>query len=110
MFSKRPKATAVQKQLLRGTEKSTNKQQSSVKTHTSPSFYQQKNVRKPDVPCMATSSQDKYRLPQLQTTLGLVNHIDKFKAKTGPKYKDVCDLTPRSKAVVTERVIFFKFV
>lgn len=36
--------------------------------------------------------------------MGLANQIDQLKAKTGPKYNDICDLTPRSKAVVTERV------
>lgn len=110
MSTKRPpKANeVVQKQLLRGTQKST-KQQATVKTHTSPSFYQQKDIKKVTVPLTSTSSQNKYRVPQLQTTEGLANHIDQFKAKTGPKYNDVCDLTPRSKAIVTERVMFYIF-
>lgn len=109
MSKRNPKANeVVQKQLLRGTQKST-KQQVTVKTHTSPSFLQQKD-RKVPVPPTSTSSQNKYQVPQLQTTAGLANHIDQFKAKTGPKYNDVCDLTPRSKAIVTERVMFYVFL
>lgn len=99
----------VQKQLLRGTQKPIKHKADAVKTHTSPSLYQNQNkdLRNPlNVPCSTVSSHDKYRVPQLQTTLELANQIDKFKGKTGPKYKDVCDLTPRSKAVVTEHVIY----
>ncbi|KAJ6646193.1 Myosin-VIIa, partial [Pseudolycoriella hygida] len=40
----------------------------------------------------------------VQTTMALSNKIDEIKAKSGPKFKDVSDLTPRSKAVVTERI------
>lgn len=94
----------VKKQLVRGTQKFT--QKASVKVHTSPSLYQQqKDIRT----ATATSSKEKYRVPQLQATMGLAKQIDEFKAKTGPKYNDVCDLTPRSKAVVTERVKFCCF-
>lgn len=95
----------VQKHLIRGTQKPT--LQATVKSHTSPSLYQQqKDIR--TIPT-ATSSKDKFRVPQLHATMGLARQIDQFKAKTGPKFNDVCDLTPRSKAVVTERVknIFF---
>lgn len=95
----------ISKRLIRGTQKSTKQQQATVKTHTSPSLYQQKEIQVPT----ATSSIDKYRVPQLQTTMRLSNQIDQFKAKTGPKYNDVCDLTPRSKALVTERVRNFVF-
>lgn len=107
MFAKHnPKPSGiVQKKLIRGTQKST--QQATVKTHTSPSLYQQKELR--TVPSV-TSRKDKYRVPQLQATMGLANQIDQFKAKTGPKYNDVSDLTPRSKAVVTERVKYFVFL
>lgn len=95
----------VQKQLIRGTQKST--LQATVKSHTSPSLYQQKDIRAiPTIPTV-TSSKDKFRVPQLHATIGLAKQIDQFKAKTGPKYNDVCDLTPRSRAVVTERVRFF---
>ncbi len=105
MFSKaNTKPTIVQKTLVRGTQKST--QTASVKSHTSPSLYQQQQHKNIRTGTTATASNDKYRAPQLQATMGLANQIDQFKAKTGPKYNDVCDLTPRSKAVVTERVKF----
>lgn len=98
----KPKPTiTVQKQLVRGTQKSN--RLASVKAHTSPSLYQQHNeIRTVNA---TASIDDKYRKPQLGlATMGLANQIDQFKAKTGPKYNDVCDLTPRSRAVVTERV------
>ncbi|XP_037037684.1 uncharacterized protein LOC119075357 [Bradysia coprophila] len=91
---------AVQKQLVRGTQK-TNRL-ATVKTHTSPSLYQQNNPIR--TVTAAASTKDKYRKPQLQATMGLAQQIDQWKAKTGPKYNDVCDLTPRSRAVVTERI------
>lgn len=97
-------STIAQKQLIRGTQKST--QQATVKSHTSPSLYQQSQK---EVPIAATAaSKNKYLVPQLQATMRLAKQIDQFKAKTGPKYNDVSDLTPRSKAIVTERVNFLR--
>lgn len=109
MSKRNPKSNGIgdltSKQLIRGTQKSTKQHQATVKTHKSPSLYQdqQKEIRVPT----ANSSKEKYRVPQLHTTMGLANQIDQLKAKTGPKYNDVCDLTPRSKLLVTERVKYY---